>query len=130
MNAREVIGAALRSTDVDGWESSRPMLHGNGPFGHAYYLGCALCAGDVDTLTDAILTALADAGLIITADADGSEDPSAYALRQAARAFVDGYGIDGPKHLSDVPLWLIARADLIDSFAATPRAAAIEGNRP
>lgn len=66
-----------------------------------------------------LIDGLADAGILLVADADGSEDAAAHALRAAARAFVDGYGIDGPKHLSDVPLWLIARADLIDSFAAT-----------
>ncbi len=100
------IVSALRTTLAAGWESSGPVRHG-GPGGHRFYIGCALCQGDVDALTDAIGAALADAGYQVAAAVDESEDPGAHALRDAAAAWDDGEP-EGP-----VGRFLRARADRI-----------------
>lgn len=74
MTPQDVIAHALRTTPVPGWEPDPNTLHGTG--GHQYYIGCALCGGEIDTLTTAIINNLADAGYALTAEADGSEHPA------------------------------------------------------
>lgn len=56
---RDQIAAALRTTSVnDGplaMNPDDPQDH-HGPGGHRYYAWCALCQGNVDQLTDALMS--------------------------------------------------------------------------
>jgi hypothetical protein len=62
---------------------------------------------------DHLITALADAGYVITPDADGTEHPGAHALREAADDWDALVRREKPPVRGAV--WLRARADLLEA---------------
>lgn len=61
----------------------------------------------------ALISRLADAGAIVTPDADGSEHPGAHALRQAADRAAEGR--PSPVPLPVLVKWLRDRADELEA---------------